>query len=64
MGSISHIVYYVINYNCAKFGALTINSTILVNFCTNLLEFYHPFCELIGISAQDNFAKNQSSMKS
>ena len=38
MGFISHIVYYVINYHCAKFGAFTINSTILVKFCMNLLD--------------------------
>ena len=39
MGSISNIVYYVINYHCAKFGAFTINSTILVKFCTILLDY-------------------------
>ena len=33
MGSISNIVYYVINYHCAKFGAFTINSTIISPFC-------------------------------
>ena len=33
MGSISNIVYYVINYHCAKFGASTINSTIISPFC-------------------------------
>ena len=38
MGSISNIVCYVINYHCAKFGAFTINSTILVKFCTILLD--------------------------
>ena len=33
MGSISKMVYYVINYHCAKFGVFTINSTIISPFC-------------------------------
>ena len=33
MGSISKMVYCVINYHCAKFGVFTINSTIISPFC-------------------------------
>ena len=47
MGSISHIVYYVINYHCAKFGAFTIKSTILEKFCTNLLDKLTFFISVI-----------------
>ena len=43
MGSISHIVYHVMNYHSAKFGAFTIKSTILVKFCTNLLDYITNF---------------------
>ena len=43
MGSISHIVYHVMNYHCAKFGAFTLKSTILVKFCTNLLDYITNF---------------------
>ena len=47
MGSISHIVNYVINYHCAKFGAFTIKSTILVKFCTNPLNKLTFFISVI-----------------
>ena len=48
MGSITNIVYCVINYHYAKFGALTINSTIISPFCgterthlgSTLLEYF------------------------
>ena len=43
MGYISHIVYHVMNYHSAKFGAFTIKSTILVKFCTNLLDYITNF---------------------
>ena len=33
MESITNIVYYVINYHHAKFGAFNINSTIISPFC-------------------------------
>ena len=33
MGSISSVVYHIINYHCAKFGAFTTNSTIISPIC-------------------------------
>ena len=38
MWSISNILHYVINYHGAKFGAFTINSTIISSFCWTKCE--------------------------
>ena len=50
MGSISNIVYYVVNYHCAKFGAFTINSTIISPFCWTI--FQHSRITTILIPSQ------------